>query len=96
MEIGEIKSIIKNNSQNISTRFKAEVIGIFGSYARGEEKKDSDIDILVKFEKGATLFDLVELSEYLENILGIPVDVVSQRALHPMIKDEVLKEMVAL
>ena len=50
----------------------------------------------MKFEKGATLFDLVELSEYLENILGIPVDVVSQRALHPMIKDEVLKEMVAL
>lgn len=96
MEIGDIKSIIKSNSQNISTRFKAEVIGIFGSYARGEEKKDSDIDILVKFEKGATLFDLVELSEYLENILGIPVDVVSQRALHPMIKDEVLKEMVAL
>lgn len=96
MEIEDIKSIIKSNSHNISTGFKAEVIGIFGSYARGEEKKDSDIDILVKFEKGATLFDLVELSEYLENILGIPVDVVSQRALHPMIKDEVLKEMVAL
>lgn len=96
MQIDEIRSIIKDNGPYISKRFMAEIVGIFGSYARGEENKDSDIDILVRFEEGATLFDLVELSDYLEELLGVSIDLVSERALHPMIKDEVFREMVVL
>ena len=96
MQIDEIRSIIKANGPYISKRFRAQIVGIFGSYARGEENKDSDIDILVRFKEGATLFDLVELSGHLEELFGVPIDVVSERALHPMIKDEVLREMVVL
>ncbi|MDY0387782.1 MAG: nucleotidyltransferase family protein [Methanolobus sp.] len=96
MQIHEIRSIIKDNGPYISKRFRAQIVGIFGSYARGEENKDSDIDILVRFKEGATLFDLVELSEHLEELLGVPIDLVSERALHPMIKDEVFREMVVL
>jgi predicted nucleotidyltransferase len=94
INVNQIRLLIQERKNEIKEKFKAEVIGIFGSYARGEEKEESDIDFLVRFEEGATLFDLGKLGDYLENLFGVPVDVVSERALHPLMKDEVLKEMV--
>lgn len=93
--LDEIKLLIKEHQGEIRQAYKAEVVGIFGSYARGEEKPGSDVDVLVDFDTGATLFDLVGLGDYLEELLGLPVDVVSKRALHPRMQDNVLKEMVA-
>jgi len=58
-------------------------VGIFGSCVRGEQKQGSDVDLLVRFGDGATLFDLVELSEFLEHKLGMKVDIVSERAVRP-------------
>jgi hypothetical protein len=52
--------------------------------------------VLVDFDDGATLFDLVGLGDYLEEMMGLPVDVVSMRALHPLMKSSVLKEMVTV
>jgi predicted nucleotidyltransferase len=96
MKMDDIKLLIKEHRGEIRQLFKAEVIGIFGSYARGEEKTGSDVDVLVNFDDGATLFDLAGLGDYLESMFGLPVDVVSMRALHPLMKSEVLKEMVSL
>ena len=96
MDKDTIRKVIQNNASDIKTQFKAEVIGIFGSYARGEQSSESDVDVLVRFDKGATLLDLVAVSEYLENLLGIPVDVVSEKSLHPMMRDDVLNELVAV
>jgi Predicted nucleotidyltransferases len=96
IKIADIKLLIKEHKEEIRQSFKAEVVGIFGSYARGEEKASSDVDVLVNFDDGATLFDLVGLGDYLEKMFTVPVDVVSMRALHPMMKDEVLREMVVL
>ncbi|WP_462272645.1 nucleotidyltransferase family protein [Methanohalophilus sp.] len=93
--LDEIKLLIKEHSGEIKHLYKAEFVGIFGSYARGEEKPGSDVDVLVNFDTGTTLFDLVGLGDYLEDLLGLPVDVVSKRALHPRMQDNVLKEMVA-
>jgi len=95
-KICNIRSLIKEHRSEIRQSFKAEIVGIFGSYARGEEKSGSDVDILVNFDDGATLFDLAGLGDYLEKMFGLPVDVVSIRALHPMMKDEVLREMVTV
>ncbi|MCD5410005.1 MAG: nucleotidyltransferase domain-containing protein [Methanocellales archaeon] len=50
---------LKSLEEQIRNEYKAEIIGLFGSYARGEQKGSSDVDILVKFLEGATLFDLV-------------------------------------
>jgi predicted nucleotidyltransferase len=50
----------------------------------------------VRFGEGATLFDLVGLGYYLEDLFGVPVDIVSERAIHPMMKDSVLKELVTV
>ena len=79
----EIKQIFKENKGIIGREFKAEIVGIFGSCVRGEQKQGSDVDLLVRFGDGATLFDLVELSEFLEHKLGMKVDIVSERAVRP-------------
>jgi predicted nucleotidyltransferase len=62
-------------------RHKGRSVAIFGSVARGEATSDSDIDFLVDFEEGSSLFDLLHLMDELEQLLGRRVDVVSTRAL---------------
>jgi predicted nucleotidyltransferase len=90
----DIIGILNFLKSEIRDNYKAEIIGIFGSYARGEQNKYSDVDILVRFYEGATLFDLVGLSDLLEDKLKIKVDVVSERALRPELKNQILKEVV--
>jgi len=65
---------------------------IFGSVVRGEARKQSDIDILVKLKKGKSLFDFVDLKLELEGKLGKKVDLVSYNAIKPRLKDLILKE----
>jgi len=90
----EILAILSSSKDEVRKRFKAEIKGIFGSYARGEQKKESDLDIIVKFYKGATLFDLVGLADYLEEKLKVKVDIVPDDTIREEIKKEVLKETV--
>ena len=92
----EIIELVRNLKKEIEHKYKAEIIGIFGSYARGEQREGSDVDILVKFHKGATLFDLVGLSIFLEEKLGIPVDVVSQNAVKNELKERIYQEVVRI
>lgn len=73
-----------------------EQLQIFGSVARGEEQADSDIDFLVSLEKDRSLFDLVDLKDDLEKLLGRPVDVVTENAVHWKIRDQILNEAVPL
>jgi hypothetical protein len=94
MDKDNITSTIREINSEIKTQFKAEVIGIFSSYVRGEQHSGSDVDMLVRFESGATLFDLVSLSDYLGAIFGVPV--VSEKALHPMVHDDVMNELVVV
>jgi len=58
-------------------RHRGRSVAVFGSVARGDETAASDIDFLVEFEPGSSLFDLLHLGEDLEQLLGVPVDVVS-------------------
>lgn len=77
-------------------RYKAKEIGLFGSFARGEQHEGSDIDLLVDFEDSADLFDLVGLSDYLEEALQQKVDVVPKRALREELREAVLREVVTV
>ena len=65
---------------------------VFGSYAAGEANETSDLDLLVRFEPGKDLLDLVALKQDLEELLGRQVDVVEEDALNPYIRDKVLQE----
>jgi len=85
--------ILKNE---IKKQYKADIIGIFGSYVRNKQRKKSDLDILVKFYEGATLFEFVGLAIFLEEKLGIKVDIVPYDAIRNEIKNEILKETVYL
>lgn len=78
----------------IATRYKATAIGLFGSFARGEQTATSDIDLLVDFAESADLFDVIGLALYLEEIFQRPVDVVPKRALRAELQDAVLGEVV--
>ena len=94
--IEKIRQTLKGLGNYTKAKFKAEIIGIFGSYARGEQKKGSDLDILVRFHKGASLFDLVGLSDFLEGKLKVKVDVVSERAVREELKETIFKEAIAV
>ena len=96
MTKNRILEILKNLKEEVSENYKAEIKGIFGSHAREEQNQDSDIDILVEFHKGATLLDLVRLSNFLEDRLQTKVDVVSQRAVRKEIEDDIYRELVYL
>jgi predicted nucleotidyltransferase len=69
---------------------------IFGSFARGTQEEDSDIDILVEFRGEKSLFDLIELQLELEKMLGRRVDVITYRALNHRIRERVLQEQVVV
>ena len=71
-------------------------ISLFGSVAREEENNKSDIDFLVQFEEGRTLFDLIRLKQELELLLDKAVDVVTEKSLHPLIKEQIMTEAVEI
>ena len=73
----------------------ARNVRVFGSVVRGENREDSDLDLLVDFDKGRSLFDLARLKGDLEDLLGVNVDVVTLGGLH-YIRDHVLAEALAL
>lgn len=69
---------------------------IFGSFARGEEREDSDLDILVELKKGKSLLDLVALKLELEEVLKRRIDVVTYNSLHARIRERVLEEQMSI
>ena len=90
----EIKRISAEHKEELREKFKVKELGVFGSYVRGEQKRESDIDILVSFEKPIGLFEFMDLEEYLKSLLGTKVDLVSKKALKPYIGKYILEEVV--
>ena len=70
----------------------ARDVRVFGSAARGDSTADSDLDLLVEFESDHSLLDRIALIQELEDALSIPVDVLTEKALHPMIRNDILAE----
>ena len=91
-DLEEIKQTISSKKPILAESYKVKDIGIFGSYTRGEQEELSDIDILVEFSEPIG-WEFVDLIEYLEDILGLKVDLVTPNALKPQIKERILKEV---
>lgn len=87
---------LRELKDEIRQKYKAEIKAIFGSYVRGEQKESSDLDILVMFFKGATLFDFVGLADYVEEKLKLKVDIVPIDTIREEIKEDISKEAVYL
>lgn len=77
----------------LRSRYDVESLGVFGSVSRGEEKKGSDVDILVEFSVTPGFFKFIELEDFLSKLLGRKVDLVTKKALKPRIKNEILQEV---
>ena len=93
--IGEVKKLLKGYKELLNVEFGVKEIGIFGSYARSEQEEQSDIDILVEFKNGYKTFDnYMDLKDFLEDLLGIDVDLVVKTALKPRLKEIILQEVV--
>lgn len=69
---------------------------LFGSYVRGEEEKDSDIDLLVEVPKGTGLFAFVRLKRKLESALDKKVDLVTYKSIHPLLRGNILQEQIPI
>lgn len=87
---------IKKRIKPILKESNVKKAGIFGSYARGEEKKNSDIDILIDLDKNLSLLKLIELKIKLEKILKKKVDLIEYSTIHPLIKKNALEEEVKI
>jgi predicted nucleotidyltransferase len=81
---------------DLAMRHGARDVRVFGSLARGEGSEGSDLDLLVKLEEGRSLLDLVGLKQDLEDLLRRPVDVVTEKALSPHLRERVLSEAIPL
>lgn len=92
----DILNILKGLKLEIAQRYKVKGIGLFGSCNRGEQAETSDIDLLVDFEEGADLFDLVALAQFLEDKLRRKVDLVSRHGLREELREQVLKDVAML
>jgi predicted nucleotidyltransferase len=94
IKIEEIKKTLGDHKADVEQKFNVSELGVFGSYVRGEQKKESDLDILVDFKAPIGLFKFMDLEEYLHGVLGLKIDLVSKRSLKPRIGKQILKEVV--
>ena len=88
-------NILKEREGEMRIKFHVSRIGVFGSFARGEGRKESDVDVLVEFEEGFKTFDnFMDLKYYLEDIFSRNVDLITVNALKPQLKDDILQDVI--
>ena len=93
-KIDQIIKKLKEIRPVIESKYFVKNLEVFGSYIHGEQKKSSDLDILVEFSKTIDLFKYIELENYLSEKLGVKVDLVMKDTLKPRIKDRILNEAI--
>ena len=89
----EIKELVEQHRPELKKQFHVDMIGVFGSYARGDQKKRSDVDFLVIFDEPVSYLDLGGLKIFMEEITGLESHVVPSYNLRPEFRDNVLKEV---
>jgi hypothetical protein len=98
-ELAQALDLERNVGEQLITfcrRNDIAFLGIFGSYSRGEQTKGSDIDLLVRFSEKKSLIDHIRMEEELEDLLGIKVDLVTERSLSPYITPHVQEDLKGL
>ena len=80
----------------MAKRRRVRSVSVFGSYARGEAGRDSDIDLLVEPEKQCSLLDLISLKYDIEDLIGRKVDIVSKNGISPYLVDRIISQSIPL
>ncbi|MEA5532436.1 nucleotidyltransferase family protein [Crocosphaera sp. XPORK-15E] len=96
--IENIKTCLREQKSYLREQYNIKTLGIFGSYVRGEETLNSDLDILVEFESEYRfgLLTFCHLENYLSDLLGVNVDLVMKDSLKPKIGQQILSEVIYL
>ncbi len=89
-----ILEILHEQIPLLAERYGVEKLEVFGSYVHSEQKKDSDLDILVTFRKAPSLLTFIAIENYLSDLLGIQVDLVMKDSLKPKIGQHILREAI--
>jgi predicted nucleotidyltransferase len=92
--LDEIKEILTKHKEEVQQEYKVSELGIFGSFVRGEQKKRSDIDILVEYSELPDLLKLIELENRLQKLLKRKVDLIEKSGIRTELKEIILKEVV--
>ncbi len=95
MDLQQVSARLAERSRALS-QLGVKSLAVFGSVARNEATTGSDVDLLVEFARPIGLFEFVHVKNYLEQVLGCRVDLVTPDALRPEMRDRILKEAVAV
>lgn len=91
MKLKQVSHLLVLNRSELN-RHGVKSLAVFGSVARGEASESSDLDMLVEFVRPVGLFEFIRLKKFLEDLSACKVDLVTQDALHPAMRDSILSE----
>ncbi len=94
--LAEIQSLIRHHGDVLAQQYGLTVVGMFGSYIRGEQRKESDLDLLAEPLRPISLLELIGAENYLSDLLGIKVDLVLKRSVRKELREAILSEVVEL
>lgn len=93
--LAEIQCALRDHEQELLLKHKMRVVGIFGSYVRQQQKRGSDLDLLVEFDEPASLLALVRAEIYLSKVLGVKVDLIPRQDIRPELRERIMQEAVS-
>lgn len=94
--LDEIKTLIRQHGDVLAEKYGIAVVGIFGSYVRGEQKEESDLDLLTEILRPISLLELVGAEIYLSENLGMKVDMIPKRNVREELREIILQETIPL
>jgi predicted nucleotidyltransferase len=94
MTMEDILAVLREELPDLRQEHKVRRLALFGSYVKGEQSEESDIDMLVEFSEPVGLFDLIGLELHLTDLLGVKVDLGTFDSIRPMLKDEIIDSAV--
>jgi predicted nucleotidyltransferase len=94
LSLEKILEVLRQQIPSLTERYSVETLEVFGSYVRSEQKKDSDLDILVTFREVPSLLTFIAIENYLTDLLGVKVDLVMKDSLKPKIGQQILREAI--
>jgi uncharacterized protein len=97
-DLNEIRQTLREQKPYLAEKYGVEIVGVFGSYVRQEQRPDSDLDILIELDRPPkiSLIGLVELEDYLSQILGVKVDLAIKTNLKKRIGRRILQEVITI
>ena len=94
--LDDIQARLREQMPTLNQRFGVKQISVVGSYARGEQTRESDLDLLVEFERTPGMFTFVGLADYLESVLKLKVDLATHAMLRPRLLPHIMKDLVSV